>query len=81
MQRDFEKKKFWDEKEINLDQKNASHRIHYGYCNKFGKDVSFLPNTCQIDTQECFKHRRDKTDEGWYTRTEEEIFKSFIKNE
>lgn len=33
--------------------------IHYGYCNSLNKDVSFLPNTCQLDTQECFKHRRD----------------------
>lgn len=33
--------------------------INYGFCNSFKKDVSFIPNTCQIDTQNCFKHRKD----------------------
>lgn len=32
--------------------------INYGRCAKFDKPVSFLPNTCQLDTQECFEHRR-----------------------
>lgn len=32
--------------------------INYGYCSKLSKDVSFIPNVCQIDTQECFEHRR-----------------------
>lgn len=32
--------------------------IHYGDCAKFKKSVSFIPNICQIDTQECFSHRR-----------------------
>ena len=32
--------------------------INYGFCNKLEKEVSFIPNTCQLDTQECFKHRR-----------------------
>lgn len=34
-------------------------RIAYGHCSKLNKPVSFIPETCQIDTQECFKHRRD----------------------
>lgn len=32
--------------------------IHYGGCDKFNKDVSFIPNICQLETQECFEHRR-----------------------
>lgn len=32
--------------------------INYGYCQKFNKSVSFIPNTCQLETQECFVHRR-----------------------
>lgn len=37
---------------------NPSHRIHYGNCNKLNKSVTFVPNICQIETQECFEHRR-----------------------
>ena len=33
--------------------------IQYGTCSKFSKDVSFIPNTCQLDTQQCFSHRRN----------------------
>lgn len=48
-------------KEVNgmkfqFDKKEAI--IHYGYCEKLHKDISFIPNTIQLDTQECFKHRR-----------------------
>ena len=32
--------------------------INYGKCKKFVKTVSFIPNTCQLETQECFEHRR-----------------------
>lgn len=32
--------------------------INYGKCLKFDKPVTFIPNVCQLDTQECFKHRR-----------------------
>ena len=35
-----------------------SSRVQYGKCSKLNKDVSFIPNTCQIDTQNCFEHRR-----------------------
>lgn len=34
--------------------------INYGKCSKFEKDVSFIPNVCQIETQKCFKHRKDE---------------------
>lgn len=33
--------------------------INYGRCDKFDKDVSFIPNVLQLDTQDCFKHRRE----------------------
>jgi hypothetical protein len=33
-------------------------RLTFGKCSKFNKDVSFIPETCQLDTQKCFKHRR-----------------------
>lgn len=33
----------------------------YGSCTKLGKEVSFHPNQCMPENQECFKHRRDKT--------------------
>ena len=32
--------------------------INYGRCSKKNVDVTFIPNTCQPDTQECFSHRR-----------------------
>lgn len=30
----------------------------YGLCSKFNKKVSFIPNVCQLETQECFVDRR-----------------------
>lgn len=33
--------------------------IQYGNCKKFNRPVSFLPMTCQLETQQCFKHRKD----------------------
>lgn len=33
--------------------------IHFGRCSKKDIDVSFIPNTCQLDTQDCFLHRKD----------------------
>lgn len=33
--------------------------IQYGNCTKFDKEVSFIPNTCQLETQQCFEHRRN----------------------
>ena len=32
--------------------------LSYGLCSKFTKKVSFIPNICQLETQECFAHRR-----------------------
>jgi|VirMetMinimDraft_7_1064189.scaffolds.fasta_scaffold100274_2 hypothetical protein len=34
--------------------------INYGHCDKLDKDVEFLPNTLQFETQDCFKHRREE---------------------
>lgn len=33
--------------------------LNYGKCSRFGKSVSFIPNVCQIETQNCFIHRKD----------------------
>lgn len=33
--------------------------INFGTCTKLNKEVQFIPNTCQLDTQDCFKHRKD----------------------
>lgn len=33
--------------------------MNYGNCSKLNKPVSFIPNTCQIETQTCFKHRKE----------------------
>ena len=41
-----------------FDKKEAY--INYGNCSKFNKAVHFIPNTIQLDTQDCFKHRRDQ---------------------
>lgn len=40
-----------------FDKKKAS--INYGYCDKFNKKISWLPNTLQLHTQECFIHRKE----------------------
>ena len=39
-------------------QFDAVGLINYGKCERFKKDVSFIPGICQLDTQECFEHRR-----------------------
>lgn len=56
MVRDFEKRKKYDN--LYVGAENASYRINYGNCTKFNKEVSFIPNTCQPQTQKCFQHRR-----------------------
>ena len=32
----------------------------YGLCLKFDKQITFIPNSCQIETQNCFVHRKDE---------------------
>lgn len=33
-------------------------RMAFGDCAKFNKPVSFTPETCQLETQNCFDHRK-----------------------
>lgn len=56
MERDVKKRQSFDH--LHEGQINASHRINYGNCLKFNKPVNFIPNTCQLETQQCFTHRR-----------------------
>ena len=60
MLRDFDKYKKYDNLYTDASGvvTNPSHRPKYGHCNKFGKPVSFIPNTCQPENKECFEHRR-----------------------
>lgn len=34
--------------------------INYGDCSKFNIPVTFIPNTVQLHTQKCFKHRKNE---------------------
>jgi len=43
---------------IKLDESRNSG-LSYGQCVKFDKPVSFLPNTCMLETQSCFEHRKN----------------------
>lgn len=43
---------------IKVDNYKPLQLIQYGNCHKFNKQVSFIPNTCQLETQKCFEHRR-----------------------
>ena len=45
-----------DKMKFQFDKKEAT--INYGKCKKFDKQVSFIPNVCQLETKECFEHRR-----------------------
>jgi hypothetical protein len=60
MQRDLQKYKSFDwlytENGIIT---SPSYRINYGECVKFKKSVSFIPGICQLETQQCFEHRRN----------------------
>jgi hypothetical protein len=48
------------ERERALVSVNKTYRsgLNFGDCTKFNKPVTFIPNTCSLDTQECFSHRR-----------------------
>jgi len=62
MVRDFEKYASFDRLYTNEKGQVTSpaHRINYGRCSKLVKLVSFIPNICQIETQECFSHRKTR---------------------
>lgn len=53
--RDFEKTKKHKE---SYKGTGLSDRYIYGNCSKLKKELFFSPNTCQIETQDCFKHRK-----------------------
>lgn len=61
MKRDLERYKSHDD--LYTNEKgivtHPSFRPQYGDCLKFNRPVSFIPNTCQIETQICFVHRKD----------------------
>lgn len=57
MDRDLEKRKQTDH--LYEGMKNASHRINYGNCRRRYGRVTFIPNTCQLENQNCFVHRKD----------------------
>ncbi len=40
-------------------QKGKQTPIFSGQCIKFNKTVTFIPDTCQLETQLCFIHRND----------------------
>jgi len=57
MIRDFERTKRHQE---SYEGTGLSDKLVYGFCIVFNlKRVSFSPNTCQIETQDCFEHRKD----------------------
>ena len=60
MERDFDRQRSFDHLYTNSEGVvcHPSHRILYGTCGKFGKAVSFIPNTIQLATQDCFELRR-----------------------
>lgn len=39
--------------------KGNAAKINYGHCSKFDKPITFIPAVCQIETQNCFVHRRE----------------------
>lgn len=54
----------WNDLSIEVDKlkfqfDKSAAMVNFGRCTKLDKDVSFVPNICQLDTQECFKHRKD----------------------
>lgn len=32
--------------------------IQYGVCCRFNKEIKFIANVCQLETQNCFEHRK-----------------------
>lgn len=58
MKRDLNRFKSFDY--LHVGEEKASHRVNYGDCEKLAKPVAFIPNVLQIETQQCFSHRRDQ---------------------
>lgn len=57
---------------IQTDTKGVASPILRGLCCKKEKEVTFIANLCQLDTQGCFEHRLDGL-------TEEELVAKFMK--
>lgn len=69
LEKDLEKKKELFKKGFNLLKMaramkyafSNDSKIAFGDCSKFNKPVTFIPETCQLDTQNCFEHRKNNT--------------------
>ena len=53
----------WNDLAIEVDKlrfqfDKSTAMINFGTCTKLNKSISFMPNICQLETQECFKHRK-----------------------
>lgn len=55
MVRDFDK---LEKHKATYEGKGFTDRLAFGNCIKLKKPVSFIPETCQLETQKCFEHRR-----------------------
>ena len=55
MIRDFEK---FELHKKSYEGTGLMDRLTFGVCRKFEKPVSFIPETCQLETQTCFEHRK-----------------------
>jgi hypothetical protein len=56
MVRNFEKLKAHKK---TYEETGLMDNLNFGQCSKFNKPVSFIPNICQLETQNCFKHRKE----------------------
>lgn len=68
----LEKAKMWEDKgeakkskallseanKMRFQHDKSTAIINFGDCRKLNKPVRFIPNTCQLHTQDCFKHRK-----------------------
>lgn len=64
MIRDFEGYKISEALALKINPDVAkSGIINHGFCGRFDKHVTFFPGLLQIETQECFLHRKDYTNE------------------
>lgn len=53
---------YQEQKKMRFQFDKKEIRITYGDCSKLNKPVSFIQGTCQIDTQNCFHHRRENNE-------------------
>ena len=56
LERDFERTNRHKQSYIGT---GLSDNLQYGHCKKKRVPISFIPNTCQLETQDCFVHRKD----------------------